>query len=164
MHHVPDEIKNTIGKALGKIPSGVYIVTAEHGGKATAMLASWVQQAAFAPPAITIAIAPDRPIAQLIAQSKKFAVSITPETDTTLMKRFARGLKPDEDPFAGLSTLTTPSGQRFFADALAWLDCRLLQTCTFGGDHQLIIAEVTSGALLGEGKSFAHQRGNGFHY
>ena len=164
MHHVPDEIKNTNGKALGRVPSGVYIITATHGGQSSAMLASWVQQAAFAPPAITVAIAPDRPIARVIQQSKQFAVSIIPETDTTLMKRYARGLKVDEDPFAGLKTLATPSGQTVFAEAVAWLDCQLLQRCGFNADHELFIAEVTAGHLLADGKSFTHQRGNGFHY
>ena len=32
MLHVPDELKQTIGRALGRIPSGVFILTAEHAG------------------------------------------------------------------------------------------------------------------------------------
>jgi 3-hydroxy-9,10-secoandrosta-1,3,5(10)-triene-9,17-dione monooxygenase reductase component len=164
MHHVPDDIKNTIGKALGRIPSGVFILTAEHDGQASAMLASWVQQVAFDPPTIMISIGQDRPIAQLIKESNRLAISIIPENDTTLMKRYARGLKPGEDPFANIATLTTPSGLRVFPDAVAWLDCDLIKTCTFNGDHEIHIAKVTAGALIKEGPSFTHQRGSGFHY
>ncbi|MBC8108463.1 MAG: hypothetical protein H7Z14_17895, partial [Anaerolineae bacterium] len=52
MQHHTDEQKLPIGKALGRIPSGVFVLTAAHAGERMAMLASWVQQAAFEPPAI----------------------------------------------------------------------------------------------------------------
>ena len=52
-----DPLTQTIGKVLGRIPSGIFVLTVKHDGRATAMLASWVQQAAFAPPAISVALA-----------------------------------------------------------------------------------------------------------
>ena len=164
MIHVPDDIRNTIGKALGRIPSGLFILTAKHNDQSTAMLASWVQQSSFDPPTVSVAIANDRPITTLIRTSKKFALSVIPETDTTLMKRYARGIKPTEDPFAGMRTFNTPSGLPAFSDALAFLDCQLLNVCDFSADHALYIAQVTAGKLLKEGPSFTHQRGSGFHY
>ena len=46
-----------IGAVLGRTPSGVFILTAsDGGGRETGMLASWVQQASFDPPAVTVAI------------------------------------------------------------------------------------------------------------
>ncbi len=164
MHHVPPDIKSTIGRALGRIPSGVFILTAEHDAQSSAMLASWVQQVAFDPPAIMISIAQDRPIAHLIKESNRLALSIIPDNDTNLMKRYARGVKPGEDPFANISTLTTPSGLRVFADAVAWLECNLIKTCTFNADHEVHLAKVTAAALLKDAPSFTHQRGSGFHY
>src|SRR5919112_3535011 len=91
--------KHTIGKALGRIPSGVFVLTAKHGDSVAAMLASWVQQAAFDPPAVSIALAKDRPIRSLIAQSGRAVLSVVGEHQTPLMKKYARGIKPDEDPF-----------------------------------------------------------------
>src|SRR5687768_3423944 len=121
MLHVPDDIRNTIGKALGRIPSGVFVLTASHDDESSAMLASWVQQASFQPPGVSVAISRHRAVVPLIRRSNQFALSIIPENDTTLMKRYARGVKPDEDAFAGMRTLQTPSGLPAFADALAWL-------------------------------------------
>jgi hypothetical protein len=80
------------------------------------MLASWVQQAAFEPPA-TIAIAKGRPIAKLIPAAA-VAISIVPE-DKSLMKRFA-GRKGGEDPFAGVATMDSPGGVPILSDALGW--------------------------------------------
>src|SRR3954465_13009458 len=99
---ISEELKQTVGKALGRVPSGVFILTAGSGGDATAMMASWVQQCAFDPPAVSIAMAKGRPIAQAIKETKQLALAVVPENDTTLMKRYARGVKPGEDPFAGM--------------------------------------------------------------
>ena len=161
---VSDEFKHTVGKAIGRIPSGVFILTAAHGGETTAMMASWVQQAAFDPPAISVAIAKARDIAQMIRASGKLAISILPDDDTTLMKRYARGIKSGEDAFAGVETLTTPGGIPALKSSLAWLEAQVLQTCDFGGDHELFVAEITAGAVLHPGPAFTHQRGSGFHY
>jgi hypothetical protein len=46
--------KREIGEALGRIPSGVFIATAEEGSEKVGMLASWVQQAGFDPPTRSI--------------------------------------------------------------------------------------------------------------
>ncbi len=128
------------------------------------MLASWVQQAGFEPPAISIAVAKGRPIVDLIKTAKVFALSVAPEGDTTLMKRYARGIKPGEDPFEGVETVATPAGAIAIRSALAWLECKLVQVCDFHGDHELLVAQATDGAILQSGASFTHLRGSGFHY
>ena len=51
-----------ISKALAKLSSGLYVVTAAHGDVRSAMIASWVAQASFEPLGLTIAVAKDRAI------------------------------------------------------------------------------------------------------
>jgi flavin reductase (DIM6/NTAB) family NADH-FMN oxidoreductase RutF len=159
-----DDPRQSIGKALGKVPSGVYILTAIHAAQSTALLVSWVQQAAFTPPAVTIAMAKDRFARRLIDAGGAFALSILPKGDTALMKKYARGIPEGDDPFVGVSIGHTPAGAIYLADSLAWLECRLLKTCDFGGDHDIFIAQITAGHLLKDEPSFTHIRGNGFHY
>jgi flavin reductase (DIM6/NTAB) family NADH-FMN oxidoreductase RutF len=161
---VSEEIKHTLGRPLGRIPSGLFIVSASHEGKSSAMLGSWVQQAAFDPPAISIAIGKDREVLDLIRSSGRVAVSILGENDSALMKRYARGIKAGEDAFAGVNTLTTPGGIPVLADALGYLEGEVIQTVDFGADHVLLIARVTAGQLLKDAMPFQHTRGNGFHY
>jgi flavin reductase (DIM6/NTAB) family NADH-FMN oxidoreductase RutF len=157
-----NELKNTVGKALGRIPSGVFVVTARDGDRRTGMLGSFVQQAAFDPPAVVLAVGKDRDIRQLILSTRKVAVCVIGEGDTELMRRFARAR--EEDAFEGLEVFDAPSGLPVVAGALAWLDCDVVQTVDFGADHDLFVTRVTAGQLLREGKSFTHLRGNGFHY
>ena len=127
-------------------------------------MASWVQQAAFSPPSVSIAVHKDRPVRQAILSSRRLALAVLPQDDTTLMKKYARGVAPGQDPFAGVETIQTPAGIPVPAGALAWLDCELTQAFDFGGDHEIHVARVTAATVLREGKSFTHLRGNGFHY
>src|SRR3990170_4340927 len=99
-----DEKRNAIGRALGRVPSGVFILTTQHQGQHSAMMASWVQQISFAPPMVLVAVAPERPIAQLIRQSGRLALSILGEQDGPLMKKYARGVSPSEDAFTDVKT------------------------------------------------------------
>ena len=162
--NVSDHLKATVGKALGRLPSGVYILTALHEGAPAAMMVSWVQQAAFDPPAVSVAIHKDRPIRQAVLESRRLALAVVGEGDTSLMKKYARGVPPGQDPFDGVDVLRTPGGLLVPSAALAWLECALIDSLDFGADHELAVARVTDGALLREGASFSHLRGNGFHY
>jgi len=164
VQHHTDEQKLPIGKALGRVPSGVFVLSATDGRANVAMLASWVMQAAFEPPCVSVAIAKGRPITELIRRRSHFALSIVSEGDKTLMKRFARGFKDGEDPFAGIATSKSPAGIPILSDALGWIEAKLIDTFDYAADHELLVAHVTAGALLREGTAFNHQRGNGFHY
>ena len=161
---IADHMKPVLAKPIGRIPSGVYILTAASGDHHMAMLASWVQQASFDPPCLSIAVAKDRPILDVIRESGRIALSILPEKDTSLMKKYARVIPPGEDPFAGITIATTPAGLRAIDSALAWLECKIIKECDFAADHLLMIAEVTAAAVLHEGPPFTHVRGSGFHY
>ena len=163
-NHTPDNTDPAIGKAIGRIPSGVYILTTGAPGRWEVMMASWVQQAAFSPPSVSIAVHKERPVRQAILSSRRLALAVLPQEDTSLMKKYARGVVPGQDPFEGVETLQTPAGIPVPAGALAWLDCELTQAFDFGGDHEIHVARVTAAAVLREGKSFTHLRGNGFHY
>src|SRR5947199_8089943 len=130
----PDRLR--LGKAIGRVPSGVYILTTMHGKRSHAMMASWVQQASFDPPALSIAIAKGRPIGDAIRANKQLAISILPEDDKTLMKHYIRGVPQEDDPFVGVNIKKTPAGLIVLSDALAWLQCRLISTFDFGADHE----------------------------
>lgn len=153
-----------LGRAIGKIPSGVYILAVRAGNETSAVMASWVQQAGFEPPSLSVALAKERPAYDLIRRGGVFALSVLADGDSAIMKKYARGIKPGEDPLAGVNVAQTPGGQPYLADALAWLECRLAQTCEFGGDHDLLVAHITAGAVLKDGTSFTHLRGSGWHY
>jgi flavin reductase (DIM6/NTAB) family NADH-FMN oxidoreductase RutF len=149
-------------QALGKVPSGLFVLSSGGSGQTAAILASWVQQAALNPLALSVAVANERTVLGLIRQSRSLALSVLPEGDASLIRRFARGV--ETNPFDGMATLTTPSGQLVLAAAAAWLDCQLISVCEFGADHTLLVAQVLAGKVLGGARPMVHLRGSALHY
>ena len=72
-----------LNKALGCLSGGLYIVTAKDSegvdSRDGAMVASWVSQASFSPPGITVAVAKDRAIESYMQVGKGFVVNILRE-------------------------------------------------------------------------------------
>src|SRR6266446_4493075 len=84
-----------LGQALGRIPSGLYILTVTHEGRSTGMLASWVQQAGFDPPMVTVAIAGQRYVGDWVAASGRFTLNQLPAGSKALIRHFGRGFAPE---------------------------------------------------------------------
>jgi flavin reductase (DIM6/NTAB) family NADH-FMN oxidoreductase RutF len=152
-----------LGRALGKIPSGLFIVTAGRGAEATGFLASWVQQSGFEPPTVTVAIKKERPVLGVIQQAGAFAISLVSEAQMKLVRHFAKGFPPGVPAFEGLATANGPTGTPHLSAAMGWLDCRLTgQVDT--GDHLLVVGTVLAGDAEVELKPFVHVRKSGFGY
>ncbi|HEY3243913.1 MAG TPA: flavin reductase family protein [Phycisphaerae bacterium] len=153
---------DAIYEAMGRIPSGIAILTSRAGDRSTGMLASWFQQAAFAPPLITVAIHKGRYIEELIGLSGKFVLNLLPERPGSLMRHFARGFGPDEDAFAGLQVANSNAGP-VLRGAAAHLLCKV-QARHDAGDHYLYLAEAKGGAVTTQETSYIHRRRSGATY
>jgi flavin reductase (DIM6/NTAB) family NADH-FMN oxidoreductase RutF len=153
-----------LAPALGRIPSGLYILTVDFGGKTTGMLASWVQQAGFEPPMVTVAIRRDRHVADWVAAAGRFALSQLAVGSKALIRHFGRGFPPEADAFAGLELRHDARGGPVLAGAMAYLDAEVAGELA-GGDHRIFLARIIAGALLQtEAEPLCHVRANGFHY
>ncbi len=152
--------KRTIGEAMGRITSGVYIVTAEGEGEKAGMLASWIQQAGFEPPTLTVAIHPDRELHKLIRRTGRFTINVISKDNTELMRAFSK-YQPDQ--FEKVSYRSTYCGL-ILNDAVASMDCVVKNTVS-GGDHDVFVAEVVGGGLLNNDlQPMSHLRKSGFTY
>jgi flavin reductase (DIM6/NTAB) family NADH-FMN oxidoreductase RutF len=156
--------RESAGAAIGKIASGVLVVTAADGDRNTGVLVSWVQQVAFEPPMVMVAVKKGRPIEPLLDSGRCFALNILAEGDNALMKRFSRGYDVDEDAFAGLPTRAAATGCPILEDAMAFIDCNVVSV-TEAGDHDIYVGEVVGGELLRpDAKPMVHVRKSGFSY
>ena len=151
-------------EALGRVPSGLSVLTARRGERASGMLASWVQQAGFEPISVTVAVKAGRFLLDWIAESGRFALAQLREGDRALLKHFARGFEPEADAFEGLDLLDNPVGGPVPASALSWLDLELVGNFD-AGDHRLLLGRVVDGAVLDrEAGPAIHVRKSGLHY
>jgi len=155
--------KDKIGQALGRIASGVAVLTAQDGDLSGAMLASWYQQVSFEPPMISFAAKRGRPVAEMIQHSKKLALNILHTGQKDMLAHFGRGFEPGQDPFAGIAIERQSLGVPLLKHSLCFLECELRQVYD-AGDHQLFVAEVVNAGNEEEGQPMVHLRRNGFHY
>jgi flavin reductase (DIM6/NTAB) family NADH-FMN oxidoreductase RutF len=152
-----------LASALGRIPSGLFILTARHGPAETGMLASWVQQCSFEPPQLSVAVKSGREVLTWLTVGAPFTLNILDASQTDMIVHFGRGFALNEPAFTGLEVERAQDGSPILSDALAYLECRVSGQCP-AGDHELIIARAVHGRLLGEGQPMVHIRKSGFHY
>ena len=164
MTSMTDTAKESLGKALGRISNGVYIVTLTHENEKEGMMATWVAQAAFNPPMLTLAVNRERHILRSLKQGTPFVLNALSKKNMDIFKAFAKPMQPGEDRFASLKLSENKAGGPVFADALSYLDCTIKEQLD-AGDHIVVLAEILGGELLNEGdEPMIHTRKNGFQY
>lgn len=149
--------------ALGRIPSGLFVVTLRTAAGETGMLASWVQQCSFDPPQVTVAVRRGRPVLDSLAPGTAFVVNVIPEGGKSLIAHFGKGFDPGEPAFTGLDVTRPADSAVVLAAALAWLDCRVAAQID-AGDHTLVVGRVVGGGVLHDGKPTTHVRKDGLRY
>ena len=159
-----------LDKALGRLSGGLYVVTAQQGEgseqRRGAMVASWVSQASFEPPGLTVAVAKDRAIEALMQVGDRFVLNVLAEDNhQSLLRHFLKRFPPGADRFAGVVTLEgAAQGGPVLSDALAYLDCQVQQRMECA-DHWLIYAVVRGGNVADQQALTAvHHRKVGNHY
>ncbi|MCC5648875.1 diflavin flavoprotein [Nostoc sp. XA013] len=155
----------TVEQAVGRIVGSLCVLTAKEGDRSSAMLASWVSQASFSPPGLTIAVAKDRAVETLTHSGNKFVLNILKEGNHLgLMKHFLKPFGPGQDRFADVAAEEAENGSPILTDALAYLECSV-QNRMESGDHWLVYATVENGKLLDtDGVTAVHHRKSATHY
>ncbi len=161
---MPDEKqRQQIGLALGRIPQGLFILTSGYEDRRIGMLVSWVQQACFEPPMVSVAVAKGRGILPLVSESRHFGLCQVPKGDKTLLRKFTNPTMGD-DPFMGFELVqTVVPGVPILKHSLAYMVCEVTCHVDVEGDHDMFVG-VVRGAGGGSGEPMIHLRENGFKY
>jgi hypothetical protein len=165
---VADEAVATM---LGRIPSGLFVVTWREDSADRGMLASWIMQAGFRPPMVTIAVASSRDLLAAIERGVPFVVNVLGESQRPLLARFSRPAGAGDDPFAGLTVERTPGGTAAIGGGVGWMECRAAGTIgephdggVAAGDHAVVLAAITAASTGPASAPLVHLRRNGLRY
>lgn len=161
----PSQPATTTEQAVGRIVGSLCILTAKQGDISSAMLASWVSQASFNPPGLTIAVAKDRAVESLTHSGNQFVLNVLKEGHHIgMMKHFLKPFAPGQNRFEGVATEEAENGSPILSEALAYLECSVKNRIECG-DHWLVYATVNNGKLLdNDGLTAVHHRKSGNHY
>ena len=129
------------------------------------MLASWVSQASFDPPGLTVAVKKDRAIESLLPIGNKFVINVLAEgRDRKVMREMVIPRGPSEDRFENLKTERSEvSGALILSDAASYLECQVSDRME-AGDHWLVYATVLDGRVLDDVPAAVHFRKVGNAY
>ena len=148
---------------LGRVPSGIFILTHGIGQDGTGMLASWVMQAGFDPPMVSVALGLGRYACERLTADQPFVLNIVGESDKFLMKHFAASFDPGQNAFEGLDVSQSSHGVPILSAAIGHLECEPVGHVD-SHDHRLFLAKVVGGRLATDQPPWVHIRKTGGHY
>jgi len=138
---------------LGHFTYGLYALTVKREGDEHGMTANWVSQASFDPPMVVVAVESRSRMIEMIRDAHHFAISVFHEGQRDLADKLGRGSGGGASPkLKGIKTKPGPiSGAPVLAEAIGWLECRVVATLP-SGEHTLVLGEVVEAGLEHEGK------------
>jgi len=150
------DAKAGILRALARVPSGLFVLTAEHEERRLGTLVSLVQRVCVQPPMVSVAVPKGEPIMPLISESRHFGLCQVPAGDRVMRRKFAHDVTLSEDPFLGLE-MTGGLLPRVpvLAASLSYMECELVRHLDVEGDHDLFIGAIKSAGGR-DGEPFLH--------
>ena len=131
---------------MGRFATGVTVLTTGVGDEVSGMTANAVMSLSLDPPLVVVAVEKSASMHGLVQQGQCFAINILKREQEELSNRFAQRGPKD---FSDLATKVAETGAPILADALAYVDCRLVEIAA-AGDHDMFIGECLTGEV-GEG-------------
>jgi flavin reductase (DIM6/NTAB) family NADH-FMN oxidoreductase RutF len=145
---------------MRNLPSGISVLTTTlEGHRIGVTIASLVSLSLF-PPLVGVSIGRELAVHELLRDAGTFAVSILRGDQAPLAAHFARGVPPIA-LWDGIGVREGSTGLPLLADALAWLECRIVDEHAVG-DHTLFVGEVDAAEEGPPGTALVY-REHGYH-
>lgn len=162
-----EELRNALTPLLGRIPSGVFILVAGGpDGRQTGLLASWIQQASFEPPQVTVAVNKSRYLNDWLKTGSAVTLNQVLKGDSSLFRHYGKGFDPDTEAFSGVEHEIGNNGLPLLKAALSSIEGVITSTME-AGDHVIYLVTLTRAVAHRdplETEPFVHLRKNGFTY
>ena len=143
--HVPSAVNRDIFRdVISNLMSGVSIISTQCGDERFGVTASSVTSLSMDPASILVCLNQRLAITDVISKTGVFAVSILGENHGELASQFATS---HPDKFRGTNLARGSLGNPLLADALAHLECRVIERKDFA-THAIFIAQVESATSL----------------
>ncbi len=128
-------------KVMGQFATGVTVVTTRTPeGRPHGLTVNAFMSVSLDPPLVLVSIDKKAETHSYLRQSRAFCVNILKEEQKEISEKFA---SKDPDKFEGIPHSEKTTGAPVFDDALAWIDCRVVNEFD-AGDHTLYLGEVAA--------------------
>jgi flavin reductase (DIM6/NTAB) family NADH-FMN oxidoreductase RutF len=128
--------------AMRMIPYGLYVMASETSeGKTAAATVSWVTQASFEPPLITVGVKIDSGIYETAKNAGAFSLNFIGKNQSDIAYNFFKPGKNENGKLNGESYYAGLSGSPILNSAPASIECKLKEVVEIG-DHSIFVGEV----------------------
>jgi flavin reductase (DIM6/NTAB) family NADH-FMN oxidoreductase RutF len=141
---------------LGEFLTGVAVVTSSIGDQPIGMTVNSFTSVSLDPPLVLFCANESSTAGSQILSSGAFAVNILRQEQRAIAERFAT---PVDDRFTGVRIRKGLTGSPVLLDALAIIECRIVDQI-IQGDHTIIVGEVEGADALGHAAPLAFFRGS----
>ncbi len=139
---------------LGHFATGVVVVAGVSPRGALGLTCQSFVSLSLEPPLVAVAPARTSSSWPAIHATGAFCINVLSQGQEALARTFARR---GGDKFAGVGWSATKTGSPRLDDALAWVDCRLVDAHD-GGDHLLVVGRIVD-LGIGSGDPLVFYRG-----
>ena len=129
------------------LTTGVYVIGVADGGRANAFTAAWLTQVSFDPLLVALSINPEHASYPILQESRAFTINVLRQDQLDLARHFGCRSGRTVDKLAGVRWRPGRLGAPILLDALACLECRVVDRM-MAGDHELVVGKAIGGELL----------------
>ncbi len=132
----------TFRAAIGRLPSGIAVVTLRWRGVDHAMTASAVASVSLEPPLLLFCVHEDARFREALDAVDHWALSVLADTAAPVADWLASPGRPAEGQLGRVPHTPGPlTGAALVDDAAAWFECRT-SAVHRAGDHDIVVGEV----------------------
>src|SRR5882672_6967296 len=144
----PDEYDRLRRRILWSMPSGLYVVGSRAGDRRNGMTLNWATQVSSDPKLLAISVEREALTHELIHDGGSFTLCLIDREDRAIVRKFTKPVEVDKAgrTMNGFPFHDAPSGAPVLDQAVAWLDCRVVQEAPVG-DHTMFFGEIAAGAF-----------------
>lgn len=139
--------ENTKKTVLRMIPYGLYVLTTVNSDEElAAATVNWVTQASFNPPLIVVCVKADSHTHHLMKQSRTFVLNVLGKGHGPIAFAFFKPAVKEGQTLSGEPYRSGANGAPILNNALAYLECKLLDASE-KGDHTVFVAQVVEAGI-----------------
>ena len=131
---------------LRKIPHALYVCGVREGEELNAFTASWVMQASFKPPLVTVCIRQDSRSHAMVLASQVFALSFLASGQKPIAEHFFQSVKRVGNRLGDIEFYVGETGCPIIQEALGYVECEVVGSLAHG-DHTVFVGEVIAAGV-----------------
>ena len=130
-------------QVMGRFATGVTLLTTRFDEGVLGMTANAVMSLSLEPPLVVVSVDKKNSMHECLMRGKCFALNMLRADQEEISRRFAISGPKD---FSGLRLTAAETGAPILIDAIAFVDCKLVEILS-GGDHDMFVGEPVAGEV-----------------